>query len=91
MLTVLQELGEAIDADRLIKEARRDGCVVYAQRLGWLLERTRVTGRARKLRAWVDAEIPPRAVLVPGMPIAGSAWDRRWRLLVNAEVEGDLA
>ena len=91
VLTVLQELGEVMEADRLAKEARRDGCLAYAQRLGWLLERTRFVGRARKLHAWVDAETPPRAVLVPGMPIAGSAWDRRWRLFVNAEVEGDMA
>ena len=90
VLTVLQELGEVLNGARLAREAKRDGCLVYAQRLGWLLERTRFAGRARKLHDWVDAEAPPRAVLVPGMPVGGSAWDRRWRLLVNAEVEGDL-
>ena len=88
--TILVELGEALTSSSLAALNEMNCETPPLQRLGWLLERTRFAGRARKLHDWVDAEAPPRAVLVPGMPVGGSAWDRRWRLLVNAEVEGDL-
>ena len=91
VLTVLQELGEAIDPSRLVAAAKADGKVAYAQRLGWLLERTDYAGKSGKLAKWVKEQKPFFAKLEPSLPIRVCEHDMRWQLLVNTEVEGDLS
>ena len=91
VLTVLQELAEAIDPGRLVEAAEMDGNVAYAQRLGWLLERTDFSGKAGKLAKWSKGRKPFPVRLEPSIPIRGCQRDERWRLLVNIEVEGDLS
>jgi ATP-dependent DNA helicase RecG len=90
VLTVLQELGEVLDAKLVTQAAEADGVLAYAQRLGWLLERTEHAGKAGPLAGWVANRRPLPAKLEPSLPIRGASWDKRWSLLVNAEVEGDL-
>ena len=90
VLTVLQELGESIDAARLAKAADVDGTMAYAQRLGWLLERTDYARKAAPLAAWLKKRRPPDAKLEPSLPSRGATLVKRWSLLVNAQIEGDL-
>jgi predicted transcriptional regulator of viral defense system len=90
VLTVLQELGEKLDATRLQKAAQFDGNVAYAQRLGWLLERAGFSESVTKLAAWVSKKNPFAAKLESSFPIKGAQKDERWRLLINTTVEGDL-
>lgn len=90
VLTVLQELGEKLDAAKIVKVARSDGNVAYAQRLGWLLERTGFPDVVSKLAKWVSKKNPFAAKLEPSFPIKGAQKDERWRLLINTTVEGDL-
>ena len=90
VLTVLQELGEVIKPHRLLEAAKVDGSVAYAQRLGWLLERTEFAVSSRKLAGWMRKMKPLPAKLDPALPLRGSRRDKRWNLWVNTEVEGDL-
>lgn len=87
--TVLVELAEAIEPDRLAGAARA-GPVAWAQRLGFLLESVGAGDRAVHLHAYVDGAARQTVPLLPGASRDGARRDRRWRLLVNAEVEPDL-
>ena len=91
VLTVLQELAEVIEPNRLVKTAETDGNVAYAQRLGWLLEKTDFAAKADKLAKWVRERKPFFAKLEPSLPVRGCQRNGRWLLLVNTEVEGDLS
>jgi len=91
VLTVLQELGERLSADRLVTAATSDNNLTYAQRLGWLLEQTEFADRAGALQAWLAKRNPLPARLEPSLPLKKSIRDMRWNLLVNTPVEGDLS
>jgi len=91
VLTVLQELGEAIDPVNLVKAAETDSNIAYAQRLGWLLEKTEHSAKAQKLAKWVKERRPLYARLEPSLPIRGCKRDHRWFLFLNTVVEGDLS
>jgi predicted transcriptional regulator of viral defense system len=90
VLTVLQELGETIESQRLIEAVRMDDNPTHAQRLGWLLERAGFSELTRELAEWVNNKNPSPAKLEPSLPIRGSKKDTRWKLLLNSEVESDL-
>ncbi len=90
VLTVLQELGEKIDSGKLLDAAEIDGCTAYAQRLGWLLDKTEYAVKTAKLAKWVDSKEPGVIGLDPRLPIKKSVKDMRWRLWLNTNVEGDL-
>lgn len=91
VLTVLQELGEHIDGARLEEAAEADGNLTHAQRLGWLLDRTEYADKTGPLADWVAKRKPLPARLEPSLPSRGANRDKRWNLLVNAQVEGDLS
>ena len=91
VLTVLQELGESIDAARLAEAAEADGTMAYAQRLGWLLEQTNYAKKATPLADWLSKRRPLPAKLEPSMPLRGATLSKRWSLLVNTQIEGDLS
>ena len=86
--TVLAELAERIDSVRLVEAVEADGELVYAQRLGYLLDLVGAGERARELAKLVtkEAENTP---LRAGQPTKGCPVDRRWRVVVNEQVEVD--
>lgn len=88
--TVLSELSERLDASRLVEAARADGNLAYAQRLGYLLDLVDAGEQARELAALVSEENPRNAPLRPGQPGRGCPVNRRWRVVVNEQVEADL-
>ena len=88
--TVLSELAERLDGARLVKAARADGNLAYAQRLGYLLDLVSAGEGARDLAVLVADENPRDTLLRPGQPRKGCAVDRRWRVVVNEQVEADL-
>ena len=90
VLTVLQELAEQLDAERLVRAIEANGQLVAAQRLGWLLERADYVDKAKPLARWLKARKPLPAKLEPSRPIRGSHRAPRWELWINTEVEGDL-
>jgi len=91
VLTVLQELGEAIRPRMLVQAAQADGNLAYAQRLGWLLDQTRFADRTKLLAEWCARKAPLPARLHPASPTRHCQRDRRWNLWLNTTPEGDLS
>jgi predicted transcriptional regulator of viral defense system len=87
--SVLTELVEAIDPDRLLSECGRSP-IAWAQRLGYLLDLTEHRELADKLAPSVVAHVKDVAPLVRAKSRGGAPRDERWKLAVNATVEPDL-
>jgi predicted transcriptional regulator of viral defense system len=87
--TVLAELAERIDPVRLVETAEADGQLVFAQRLGYLLERVGAREQARKLAKLVTEGSLRNTPLRAGQATRGCPVDRRWRVVVNEQVEMD--
>ena len=88
--TVLTELADEIDPDRLAESARRTGERSHAQRLGYLLDRVGGRRKASVLHKWLSPLQPKRIPLRPGKPTRGCSTDSRWRVIINELVEADL-
>ncbi len=85
---LLSELGEDMDPERLV-EASRSASVLWAQRLGYLLELVGAADRAALLKEHVRQRARSFTKLLPGTDAEDAARSRDWRLLVNASVEVD--
>ncbi len=90
VLTVLQELGEVMEPEKLVEAAEADGTITYAQRLGFLLEMAGLTDLTDGLFQLVQERNPLPARLEPSAPTRGCKRDERWNLLINIQVESDL-
>lgn len=87
--TVLAELAEKLDADRLIAGASRvAGSDV--QRLGWLLELVEENELADALAEELEGQRLLPTPLTSARDSADAPLDPRWRVLVNDDVEPDL-
>ncbi|MDO8722815.1 MAG: type IV toxin-antitoxin system AbiEi family antitoxin [Syntrophales bacterium] len=89
VITVFKELGETMDAVKLMQAAKADGNLAYAQRLGWLMEKAGHSKHVEGLSQWIADQNPLPARLDPSQPAKGVKKDTRWRLLINTDVEGD--
>jgi len=87
--TVLTELSEVLDPDRLVALAPLSPAS-WSQRLGWLLERVGAVRVAAPLARLVARTRPGVVPLDPRRPLRGAPRDPRWRLALNATVEPDL-
>lgn len=90
-LTILQELGDVVSPGKLAEAAEQDGNVAYAQRLGYLLDLAGYKTKTGSLAKWVAGKKPFDAKLEPSLPIRGAKLDKRWHLIVNVTLEGDLS
>ncbi|MBA4397410.1 MAG: hypothetical protein C0394_08515 [Syntrophus sp. (in: bacteria)] len=88
VITVLKELGEKMDAKKLLDATRKDGNLAYAQRLGWLMEKAGHS-KVQELSRWVADQNPLPARLDPTQTAKGAKKNDRWQLLINATVESD--
>lgn len=77
VMTVLQELGESMDADKLIDAVRAEGNMVCAQRLGWLMEKSGYAPLVLNLASFIADRNPPFTRLDPSLPAADSERDTR--------------
>ncbi len=84
--TILAELAEKIDPERLVAAARI-GPLPWAQRLGYLLERVDAKEQASLLKVYVRENARDWAPLAPGARRARRADD--WLLYVNVDVEAE--
>ena len=85
---VLSELGEDMHPERLV-EASQSASVLWAQRLGYLLEHVGAADRAALLKAHVQRRARNYTKLLPGADAAGAPRSKDWRLFVNADIEAD--
>jgi predicted transcriptional regulator of viral defense system len=87
--TVLAELAERIDAALLGEAAGAEGGLVHVQRLGYLLDLVGAGDRAEELARLITEGSPRTTSLRPNRPTRGCPVDRRWRVIVNEQVEVD--
>ena len=87
--TVLGELAERLDADKLVAVAD-SAPPAWSQRLGYVLERADAADKAAPLKTWVQAHAHKSAVLLAGAKNSSGARDKGWKIVVNASVETDL-
>jgi predicted transcriptional regulator of viral defense system len=87
--TVIAELGERMDAARLVAVAKRNDELSLVQRLGYLLEHTGHAALADALAKLTTTRRLRTVPLEPGSPEPCVARDARWHVLVNATVEAE--
>ncbi len=86
--TVLSELAERIDPDRLVIAAQT-APVSWAQRLGYLLELVGAADRVMALKEYVQRTARQSTALVPTVARRHTSRSGDWRLRINADVEPD--
>jgi len=87
--TVLAELAEKIDAEKL-ELAARTAPLPWAQRLGYLLERVEAKEQASALKIYVQESARQFAPLLPTESHDKSKRDDEWKLYINSDVEAEL-
>lgn len=87
--TVLSELAERIDPEKLAAAART-APVPWAQRLGYLLEHLGFAAKTPALKEYVRQHAKQSTVLLPKAPHKRSHRNKGWKLFVNANVEAEL-
>ena len=87
--TVLAELAEKIDINRLIEVAGYSP-VAWVQRLGYLLELLGENEKADMVAGYLKASHPMPTPLMPGASVKGAKKNNRWHVFVNTAVEPDL-
>lgn len=88
--TVLAELQERLDIERIVEVARSGVKVTTAQRLGHLLDRVGGRSMTGPLLEWAVNQRPRLARLRPDLNNQGDERDERWGLVVNDEIEVDV-
>ena len=83
---VLLELGDEMDPKRLV-EASESASILWAQRLGYLLEHVGAGHKAVLLKAHVRQRARNFTKLLPGASVEGALRSKDWRLFVNASIE----
>jgi len=86
--TVLMDLAETIDAERLVEEALK-APLAWSQRLGYLLELVEAGEIASALLPYVGEHATRVAPLDAALPRTGHQRSERWRIAINTEVEVD--
>lgn len=86
--TVLSELAEEVDPERLV-EASKSASVLWAQRLGYLLEHVGAGEKAALLKQDVRRRARSFTKLLPGASSEDAPRSKEWRLFVNASIEAD--
>ena len=84
--TILAELAERIDPERLA-QAARVAPTPWAQRLGYLLELVGAADKVGPLRDHVRADATVPTPLLHGSAYANAPQRKEWRLYLNADVE----
>ena len=87
--TVLSELAERIDPEKLAAAARM-APVPWVQRLGYLLEHLGFDAKTPALKEYVREYSKQWIVLLPKAPEKRSHRNKGWKLHVNASLEAEL-
>jgi hypothetical protein len=85
--TVLADLAEKIDPERLTKAARRENDLPSAQRLGFLLEHIGEKARVDPLAEWIKSFRTRTVYLRPGGSVRRARKSARWKVMLNEDVE----
>jgi hypothetical protein len=80
VITVLNDLAEKMQPEKLIQQLRAWAVPPWAQRLGYLLEIAGATILANAVASWVAQNKPRHALLEPRIPRGKAQVNERWRL-----------
>ena len=86
--TVLSELSEVLDGERLVAEAQR-APVAWVQRLGYLLAFVGADDLAARLETVMAQRVKFLVALAPWTSMTGAPRDVRWSVAVNVNVDPD--
>ncbi len=86
--TVLVELAEKLDAKNLAALAPKMP-LLWAQRLGYLLEHIEEAPRAKYLKNYVGEHAINMRALQPSSPEEGYPRNNDWKLVINADIEAE--
>ena len=87
--TVLSELADSLNSNKLRDIALKAGSIRLSQRLGYLLHLVGAKSKAYGLANLIRESAPRMAKLDPQLPAKGKR-DKVWRIIVNTEVEPDV-
>jgi len=87
--TVLSELSEKINPERLVEAARAEVELSVVQRLGFLLDHFASPDVAAPMAEWLATKRPRSVPLRPERKPKVTEKDSRWQILVNERVEVD--
>lgn len=87
--TVLAELAEKMEGQRLVEVAKLEGELSSAQRLGHILDQVGAGKLVVALAAWIADQRPRFVPLRSDRSVRRAAKDARWHVLVNERVEAE--
>jgi len=87
--TILAELGEVIQADRLAALSDQGAEIVTLQRLGWMLDAVGWSEKTNKLADALNTHRHTWQPLRPDLPAEGPR-DPRWRIIANETIEVEI-
>ncbi|MGB7295463.1 MAG: type IV toxin-antitoxin system AbiEi family antitoxin [Candidatus Aminicenantales bacterium] len=90
LATVIAELGEGINADELLKVARKTKNLVFLQRLGYLLDHLGFESKTGGLVRWLSGQKTYPVLLDPAQKKGKSLFNKKWKLSENQKVEAEL-
>lgn len=88
--TVLTELSEKLNPEKLVTVAKIYNEVGLAQRLGFILDQVSDVKLTKKLHDWVNSLGPSPILLQPGKSSAESQKDKKWSVAINETLESDI-
>ncbi len=94
--TVLSELIEAIDSDKLIELAKKVGGKAWLQRFGYILEKidtmeeNKVLQISEDLQSYLNGKMSAFVTLASELPKTGFPRMKKWRIIENTSIESDL-
>jgi predicted transcriptional regulator of viral defense system len=88
--TIIVELGERINADELLKIARKEKSLVFIQRLGYLLDHLGLESKAKALAQWLSGKKARPVLLDPAQNKKKSLFNKKWKLFENQTIEAEL-
>lgn len=88
--TVLSELQESLNADKLVEIATQGMPLSCSQRLGYLLEVVDSKALAQPLKEWLKDKKPQYILLKPSKQRLVLSKDEDWKLIINDKVESDI-
>ncbi len=88
--TVIAELAERLDPQRLLETSALVAELPAVQRLGYILDYVGARGAADPLRDYIAGVAKTPVPLAPSEPVSGLPVDGGWRVVVNAHLDPDL-
>jgi len=88
--TVVSELGEKINSNKLLKVASKEKSLVYIQRLGYLLDHLGFESKAKALAQWLSGKKARPVLLDPAQKKEKSLFNKKWKLFENQTIEAEL-